>query len=433
MTYELTPLKRMLLYSLFRFCAVLMFVFSLISTSSFAQPHLERISKAERSDGLGYVIRYHLSERVDSFMVIQPAPDLIQMELFAEDIDTSGIQIFEQQGKIQEVRLYNLENSYGVDIYLDSDVFVTSKAYLDQNGVDILLALTKADPYEVDVFTQQFLAKTWYLGIDPDEALKIESVPAPVLDPDADYNQVRDKLKFDTIVIDAGHGGHDPGTIGYGKRAQEKDVVLDIALKLGGYVNQYLPDVKVIYTREDDTFVELEERGRIANRVEADLFVSIHADGWTSSKVYGSSVFFLGLNRSDRSLEIMKEENQIFKNHGGVIENFSEDDLLIYELAHSGIISTSERIAYMVEDQLRNRAGRKSRGVKQMGLVVLYQASMPSILVEAGFLTNPSDQRFLTSEYGQAIIASAIFRAIRDYKVEYENTETFSPISNQEE
>lgn len=425
MTYELTPSKRIRWCSLFRLCAVLTFVFSLISTSSVAQPHLERISKAERSDGLGYVVRYHLSAPIDSFTVIQPAPDLIQMELFAKGIDTTGIQIFEQEGKIQEVRLYKLERSYGVDIYLDSDIYVKSNAYPDQNGSDILLALTKADPYEVDVFTQQFLAKTWFLGIDPDEALKIESISPPVIDPDAEYNQVRDKLKFDTIVIDAGHGGHDPGNLGYRKRTKEKDVVLNIALKLGEYINQYLPDVEVIYTRDDDSFVELEERGRIANRSEADLFVSIHADAWTSSKVYGSSVFFLGLNRSDLSFEIMKEENQMFNTHG-VIKDFTEEDLLIYELAHSGIISTSERIAYMVEDQLRNRAGRKSRGVKQMGLVVLYQASMPGILVETGFLTNPSEQRFLSSDYGQAIIASAVFRAIRDYKVEYEKTETFS-------
>lgn len=429
MTYEFNPLKRIQTCSLFRFVSVLIFVSSLIGTSVFAQPHLERISKAERSDGLGYVVRFHLSAPLDSFTVIQPAPDLIQMELFADNIDTTGIQMFNQEGKIQEVRLYKLERSYGVDIYLDSDIYVKSKAYPDQNGSDILLALTKADPYEVDVFTQQFLAKTWFLGTNPEEALKIETLPVPVLDPDAEYNQVRDKLKFDTIVIDAGHGGHDPGNLGYRKKTAEKDVVLAIALKLGAYINEYLPDVNVIYTRDDDTFVELEERGRIANRAEADLFVSIHADGWTSSKVYGSSVFFLGLHRSDLSLEIMKEENQVFNTHlntHGVIEDLTEEDLLIYELAHSGIISTSERIAYMVEDQLRNRAGRKSRGVRQMGLVVLYQASMPGILVETGFLTNPSEQRFLTSEYGQSIMASAIFRAIRDYKVEYEKTETFS-------
>lgn len=412
------------LYSLFRLCSGVVLLSLLLAGTVSAQTHLERVSKAERSDGLGYVLRYHLSSPVDSFKVLQPAPDLVQMELFGS-IDTTGIQLPLQEGKIQEVRLYKLEESYGVDIYLDSDVSVISKAYLDQNGSDILLALTKADEYDVNVFTQQFLARNWYKDINP-EGLDISTVTPPVINPEIDnsYVEVRDKLKFDTIVIDPGHGGHDPGNQGYRKSTKEKDIVLSIALKLGGYLKEYLPDVKVIYTRDDDTFIDLEERGRIANRNEADLFVSIHADAWTSSSVYGSSVFFLGLNRSDLSFEIMKEENQVFKKHG-VIDDFSEEDLMIYELAHSGIISTSERIAYMIEDQLKNRASRKSRGVKQMGLVVLYQASMPGILVETGFLTNPSEQRFLSSDYGQSIIASAIFRAIRDYKVEYENTQVF--------
>ncbi len=426
MTYEFNSFKRMPVYSLFRFFPALVFVFSFISASAFAQPHLERISKAERSDGLGYVVRYHLSQPVDSFTVIQPAPDLVQMELFAEEIDTTGLLVFDQEGKIQEVRLYKLDSSYGVDIYLDSDVSVTSNAYFDQNGSDILLALSKADPYDVDVFTQQFIAKNWYIEVNPENALAVESLPAPVptVDPDADYNLVRDKLKFDTIIIDAGHGGHDPGNLGY-RKAKEKDIVLAISLKLGAYIKEYLPDVKVIYTRDDDTFVDLEDRGHIANKAEGDLFVSIHADSWHSSSVRGTTVFFLGLHKSETSFEVMKRENAVF-NTDGKYKELTEDDLLIYELAHSGYISTSERISTMIDKQFTDRAGRKSRGVKQAGFVVLYQASMPAILVETGFLTNPSEQRFLSSDYGQSIMASAIFRAIRDYKVEYEKTEAFN-------
>lgn len=426
MAYELNPNKRMQLYSLPRFFTALIFVFSLISLSVSAQTQLERISKAERSDGLGYVVRYHLSQPVDSFTVIQPAPDLIQMELFEEEIDTTGIQVFDDEGKIQEVRLYKLEGSYGIDIYLDSDISVTSKAYLDQNGSDILLALSKAEPYDVAVFTQQFLAKNWYLEVNPEDALLVENIPPPpTIDPDVNYNLVRDKLKFDTIIIDAGHGGHDPGNIGY-RKAREKDVVLAISKKLGGYIEEYLPDVKVIYTRDDDTFVDLEERGHIANKVEGDLFVSIHANSFESSKVRGAEVFFLGLHRSETSFEIMKKENAVFNTEGKQFMELTEEDLLIYELAHSGYISTSERIATMIDKQFTERAGRKSRGVKQAGFVVLYQASMPAMLVEVGFLSNPSEQRFLTSDYGQSIMASAIFRAIRDYKVEYEKTEAFS-------
>ena len=214
----------------------------------------------------------------------------------------------------------------------------------------------------------------------------------------------------------------DPGNIGY-RNIEEKDVVLSISKKLGSYIEEYLPDVKVIYTRETDRYVDLEERGSIANRAEGDLFISIHADGWTSSSVYGSSVFFLGLHRSDAAFEVMKRENSVFTAHSEELFNLTEEDLLIYELAHSGYIATSERIAYMIEDQFRTRANRKSRGVKQAGFVVLYQASMPAVLIETGFLSNPAEQRFLTSDYGQSIIASAIFRAIRDYKIEYEKNQ----------
>ena len=385
--------------------------------------HMERISFAPRGDGLGYVIRFHQSTRLDSFSLIQPASDLIQLELFHSNIDTLGIQFPTYNEDVQEVRLYKLENSYGVDIYLGQQLKVISNAYPDMQSQDLLVALTYSTPREVEVFTQQFLARNWYLSINPDNALDIlaPAVPSPT-NLDQEYEQVKGKLRFDTVIIDPGHGGHDPGNVGY-RNAREKDVVLSISKKLGSYIEEYLPDVKVIYTRETDRYVDLEERGSIANRAEGDLFVSIHADGWTSSSVYGSSVFFLGLHRSDAAFEVMKRENSVFTNHSDELFNLTEEDLLIYELAHSGYIATSERIAYMIEDQFRTRANRKSRGVKQAGFVVLYQASMPAVLIETGFLSNPAEQRFLTSDYGQSIIASAIFRAIRDYKQEYEKTQ----------
>ena len=384
---------------------------------------LERISFAPRGDGMGYVIRFHHSTRLDSFSLIQPASDLIQLELHHPNIDTLGIQFPTYNEDVQEVRLYKLENSYGVDIYLGQQLQVISNAYPDMQSQDLLVALTYSTPREVDVFTQQFLARNWYLSINPDNALDIRTPASPgPANLDQEYEEVKGKLRFDTIIIDPGHGGHDPGNVGY-RNTKEKDVVLSISKKLGGYIEEYLPDVEVIYTRETDRYVDLEERGSIANRSEGDLFVSIHADGWTSSSVYGSSVFFLGLHRSDAAFEVMKRENSVFTTHSEELFNLTEEDLLIYELAHSGYIATSERIAYMIEDQFRTRANRKSRGVKQAGFVVLYQASMPAVLIETGFLSNPAEQRFLTSDYGQSIIASAIFRAIRDYKVEYEKTQ----------
>jgi len=408
-------------YVVFRFFAVLGLLLSLVSIPTQAQVQLERISKAERSDGLGYVVRYHFDQPIDSFTVIQPAPDLIQMQLYANSIDTSGIRMPSQGGKIQEVRLYKLEDSFGVDIYLDSDVYVLARGYPDGSSDDILLAMTKSSQYEVEVHTQQFLAKNWYLNINPEDALEITSVP-PATSPDESFNNLADKLKFDTVIIDPGHGGKDPGAIGY-RNTKEKDVALSISKKVGDYIQEYLPDVRVVYTREDDTFIDLYDRGNIANENEGDLFISIHANAFKNSSVRGTEVFFLGLHRSESSLEIMKKENMIFNNGQREVVELTEEQLLIYELAHSGYIANSERIASMMDDQFVNRANRKSRGVKQAGFVVLYEASMPSLLIEVGFLSNPSEQRFLASDYGQTIMASAIFRSIRDYKVEYERSQ----------
>lgn len=401
----------------FKFC-LMIFLALASATDSYAQQknELSRISIVNRSDGKGAVLRYHLSNAVDSFEITQPEPDFIQMVLFAPDIDTTDIILPEVDNPhLKEIHLYNLGYGYGLDIFLQDDVSYKGSAYIDQNKRDLLLGLTTTPPNELRKHTNQFTERAWADEILPDDAIglsELEELPI-----DDTYMLIKEKMRFDKVVIDPGHGGHDPGNIGYGG-AREKDVVLQIAKKLGSYIEEYLPDVEVIYTREDDRFIELEERGRIANRAEADLFVSIHADAWTDRSVRGSSVFFLGLHRSDKSFEVMKRENQVYKSD--LVEDLTEEDLIVYELANSGNIATSEKIAYMVEDQLKNRAQRKSRGVKQMGLVVLYQSTMPGILVETGFLTNAAEKRYLTSDYGQSIIASAIFRAIRDYKVNYE-------------
>ncbi|XWN38772.1 MAG: N-acetylmuramoyl-L-alanine amidase [Balneola sp.] len=414
-----TLIRMFKIHSWCTFSFVLLCSLLALSSSLPAQNSLSRISTVDRSDGKGAVIRYHFSEAVDSFEVIQPAPDLVQMVLYG-DIDTTGIKMPEYGEKVNQVILYEQDFGFGVDIYLGHDYAYKANAYPDQNQKHLLVGLTETDMEELDAYSQQFLAKTWYENFEFPET----PTPSTIIDTGSvtdNYNPVRDKLKFDKIVIDAGHGGHDPGNLGYKKSAQEKDVVLSIAKKLGGYIEENLPDVEVIYTRETDEFVDLWERGSIANRAEADLFVSIHADGFTKSSVRGASVFFLGLGSTDRSFEVMKEENQIYAHHE-VVQDLSEEDLIVYELAHSGNIANSERIAYLVEDQLKNRAQRKSRGVRQKGFVVLYQSTMPAILVETGFLTNPAEKRYLTSDWGQSLIASAIYRAIKQYKQEQDKS-----------
>lgn len=419
MLNKITLIRMFKIHSRRTFFFVFLCFLLALSDSLSAQNNLSRISTVDRSDGKGAVIRYHFSEAVDSFEVIQPAPDLVQMVLYG-DIDTTGIQLPGYGDKVNQVILYKQDYGFGVDIYLGQGYAYMADAYPDQNGTHLLVGLTETNYEELDAYSQQFLAKTWYENFEFTEA----PTPTTIIDTGSvtdSYNPVRDKLKFDKIVIDAGHGGHDPGNLGYKRSAKEKDVVLSIAKKLGDYIEENLPGVEVIYTRETDEFVDLWERGSIANRAEADLFVSIHADAWTQPSVRGASVFFLGLDRSDRSFEVMKEENQIYADHE-VVQDLSEEDLIVYELAHSGNIANSERIAYMVEDQLKNRAQRKSRGVRQKGLVVLYQSTMPAILVETGFLTNPAEKRYLTSDWGQSLIASAIYRAIKQYKQEQDES-----------
>jgi len=187
---------------------------------------IERISFTPRSDGLGYVIRFHHSTRLDSFKIIQPASDLIQLELFHPEMDTLGMGFPNFDEDIQEIRLYELENSYGVDIYLGQQLQVPSRAYPDMQSQDLLVALSYASPREVELFTQQFLAKNWYLSVNPEDALDLNS-PLPSADLEEGYSEVKDKLKFDTIIIDPGHGGHDPGNIGY-RKVKEKDVAMSI-------------------------------------------------------------------------------------------------------------------------------------------------------------------------------------------------------------
>lgn len=388
-----------------------------------AENVLERVSSAIRSDDKGYVIRFHMQQPVDSFEVYQPNTDLIQLSLYGQNVDTTDVLVPNSSSAFDEISFYDIPAGVGVDVYIKEGEFYEGNAYHDGTSSDLLLGLTKADKTELQFVTKDLEPIIWSRLTVSEENLLVENSEFDITSSVGDsYEKVKGKMKFDVVVIDPGHGGHDTGAIGY-RGVREKDVVFDIAKKVGGYLNEYLPDVKVVYTREEDEFVELEERGSIANRHEGDLFVSIHCNAH-SSRAYGSEVFFLGLERSETALEVMKRENTIIRDNNDTEQKeLSPEDLLIYELANSGYIATSEHIAGMMEHQLDDRAQRRSRGVKQARLVVLYHASMPAVLVETGFISNPSEARYLTTDYGKSIIASAIFRAIRNYKEEYEKSQ----------
>lgn len=226
--------------------------------------------------------------------------------------------------------------------------------------------------------------------------------------------------KVRKVVIDAGHGGKDPGAIG--KNSREKDIALAIALKTGSYIEKNLPDVQVIYTRKTDVFVELHNRARIANDAEADIFISIHCNGNNSSKPYGTETYVMGLHKSQANLEVAKLENAAIlkeEDYSDMYDGFDpgrDEDYIALTLFQHAYQESSLTLASMVQDQFRERAKLKDRGVWQAGFWVLYKTAMPAILIETGFITNPNDERYLRSDDGQSYIASAIYRAFKDYK-----------------
>ena len=234
--------------------------------------------------------------------------------------------------------------------------------------------------------------------------------------------------KFKTVVIDAGHGGKDPGALG--KNAKEKDIVLAIALKVGDYVKKYLPDVKVVYTRKKDVFVPLYKRAEIANKIDADLFISIHANYISNPNIQGVETYALGTARSNENLEVAKKENSVIvmeDEYTTKYEGFdpnSAESYILFEYMQSTYVEQSTLMASLLQKQFRERAGRHDRGVKQAGFLVLRNITHPSVLVEVGFLSNKNEEKYLMTSEGQAYIASAIFRAIRDYKKQFDEKST---------
>jgi len=232
------------------------------------------------------------------------------------------------------------------------------------------------------------------------------------------------KVKVKTIVIDAGHGGHDAGCM-YGG-AKEKDVALKVALKLGKEIEKLIPDAKVIYTRTEDHFVELWERAGVANRNNADLFISIHCNANKKTEVYGTETFSMGLHKSEGNLEVAKRENDVILLEKDIEERYegfdpnSPEAHIYFSFLQSAYLDQSLTLAGMVESNFKS-IKRTSRGVKQAGLMVLWKSKMPSILIETGFLSNKAERAYLTSDSGQVELAQAIAKSVNAYKKQTES------------
>lgn len=223
------------------------------------------------------------------------------------------------------------------------------------------------------------------------------------------------------VVIDAGHGGKDPGAL-IGK-VKEKDIVLDVALRTGELIKAQFPQVEVLYTRDNDVFVPLAERAEIANKSKADLFISIHVNYFKSEHIYGSETYILGNHRTEENLKVAQMENSVIlleDDYTTRYEGFdpnSAESYIMFELIQNEFLEQSRFFADQVQQSFISTAQRKSRGVRQAGFLVLRRTSMPSVLVELGFISNKNELQFLISNKGRQQMAQSIADAFARYKM----------------
>lgn len=238
------------------------------------------------------------------------------------------------------------------------------------------------------------------------------------------------------IVLDAGHGGKDPGALG--KKAKEKDIVLDVALRLGRLLNDSLPMLNITYTRDSDVFIPLNKRAEIANKAKADLFISIHANSSKSKDVYGAETFVLGLHRSKDNLEVAQKENSVIVLEDGyenVYEGFDPtqpESYIMFELMANAYLESSIVMASQIQESFV-KAERGDRGVKQAGFLVLRQTSMPSVLVELGFMSNEKEEQYMMSDEGKEELTYSIYKALKQYKATYDAMNKVSTAQKKEE
>ena len=227
------------------------------------------------------------------------------------------------------------------------------------------------------------------------------------------------------LVIDAGHGGHDPGAVG--AISKEKDINLRVALAFGRLVENNCQDVKVVYTRKTDVFVPLNRRAQIANDAKADLFVSIHTNSVAGNKTAkGASTWTLGLAKTQSNLDVAKRENSVilyeddYKQVYSGFNPYSSESYIIFELIQDQYMEQSVNFASMIQQQFKNYSGRNDRGVHQAGFLVLKASAMPSVLIELGFISTPSEEKYLNTDKGVCSLSRSIYNAFLKYKKEWE-------------
>lgn len=236
-------------------------------------------------------------------------------------------------------------------------------------------------------------------------------------------DEKKEKWNFDVVVIDAGHGGKDYGAIGVNNTI-EKEINLAIALKLGDLIKKELPELKVVYTRNDDRFVELYKRGKIANEADGKLFISIHCNSVAKKKSEpnGFEIYLLRPGKTDDAISIAERENSVisYEENPARYQKLTDENFILVSMAHASYMKYSEKFAEMLNLHFKKGLKLNSRGVKQAGFYVLVGASMPGVLIETGYVTNQKDSEYIKSSKGQIDFAKAIFDAVKSFKSYYQ-------------
>jgi N-acetylmuramoyl-L-alanine amidase len=333
----------------------------------------------------GTLIRIKSQKKIGNFSHLI-SKGILSVKINGVILDEMKINEVEPEGLIKKITAKNIHKNSQIDFQL-GEGYTTSEALRVENSNDLLITIHNK------LLTNGVAEKS------------------------------KERWKFDVVVIDAGHGGKDPGAIGVNK-VQEKKINLAIALKLGELIQDNLSDVKVIYTRSSDKFVELYKRGKIANERNGKLFISIHCNSTPQkpTNINGFEVYLLRPGRTREAIEIAEMENSVIKYEDNPkrYQELTDENFILVTMAHSTFMKYSEKFSEILSDQFKESNDIKSGGVKQAGFYVLVGASMPSVLVESGYLSNKKDAGYLTSEQGQEEVAKNIFEAVKKFKEEYD-------------
>ena len=241
---------------------------------------------------------------------------------------------------------------------------------------------------------------------------KIKNIAKKVVT--VDLTKEKNKWEFNTIIIDPGHGGKDPGSIGY-KGTKEKDITLDVAKRLAKKIQKNLK-VKTILTRDEDVWMRLQDRTRLANDKNGRLFISIHANSVEDRRANGFETYMIGTNKNAAAVRTAARENAVLDLEGTNSAKLTDEDLITATMAQSGFAKQSEQFAALVQEEMNKRVQSKNRGVKQAGFYVLMGASMPNVLIELGFISNPNEEKKLNSSSYKDMLATSIYYAILKYQ-----------------